>query len=78
MKNRYVVFSGKLYYPEGGWKDLHSVWNTEAEAIAAASVLHDPEVKCTWAMAVDLETRNILPLVNCKQIENHDDGVWAR
>lgn len=53
---RFLVFSYWTYYPEGGWADFSSSWETLEEAVFAAR----RELTCgispaDWAHVVDLE-----------------------
>ena len=55
---RFQVFAGQYYYPQGGWEDWHSEYDTMAEAAAVSQALIGKEPwggKCNWAHVADFE-----------------------
>lgn len=56
---RYLLFSGSIYYPSGGFQDFISAFDTFPEAQAARQISH-AEIPCGWSHIVDLHTLTIL------------------
>lgn len=48
--NKFLVFAGDDYYPEGGWNDCQGVFDTEREAMQFVTNLD----KVDWWHIIDL------------------------
>lgn len=52
---RYLLFTGLEHFPPGGWSDLYSSFDSDANAVGKGlSMLHDGE--CDWIQVVDSVT----------------------
>ena len=52
---RYLLFAGAKYYPQGGWNDFKSAFDTELEAQRAANGMSKD-----WMQIVDTTTGAIV------------------
>lgn len=57
MLDRYLLFAGEDYYPEGGWRDFQSSHETIEEAKKAFSIF---EYRDEWGHIFDLITKEIV------------------
>jgi hypothetical protein len=55
---RYLVFSGKNYYPSGGWDDFHGDYASLEQAKAVVEELEKDDT--VWAHIADLEVGKAL------------------
>jgi hypothetical protein len=55
MTNRYLLFSGEEYYPDGGAEDFKSSHRTLAEVMDSVSI-----DSCDWANVFDTEALKIV------------------
>lgn len=54
---RFLLFSGDIYYPGGGWNDFQGDFDTLNEATDKAI-----ELKRDWDQIVDTETKEVIEL----------------
>jgi hypothetical protein len=69
--NRYLVFSGSAYYPNGGWEDYDGSFDTVAAAQANVAAAGATGEGPSWAHIVDLTTGDIVASWS-------QDGGWHR
>lgn len=65
--NKYLVFHGTSYYPNGGWNDFVGCYESLDDAISVCNILIG-DSNSEWAQIVDVETFSLVKLVGNNEL----------
>lgn len=77
MNNKFLLFIGAQYYPQGGAEDLHGVYSSVQDAVNAASKYFQGEKEANiligdfWAQVYELEKEEICWKVEITQLPDN-------